>query len=147
MIEKIDSSQEAVRKTGKAFLIGFSIIAAVLFLANSSWFAFDVQRGIASNGWKWFLGAAVVLFILSRVAYPIMKPIHIGWMTLAFALGWVNTRILLGVFFYLIITPTGLLMRLFGKDLLDEKIDRSATSYWKKRYLSKFDPKHIERTF
>lgn len=147
MIEKIDSSQEAVRKTGKAFLIGFSIIAAVLFLANSGWFDLDVQRGTASNGWKWFLGAAVVLFGLSRVAYPIMKPIHIGWMALAFALGWINTRILLGVFFYLIITPTGLLMRLFGKDLLDEKIDRSATSYWKKRDLIKFDPKHIERTF
>ncbi len=147
MIEKIDSSQEAVKKTGKAFLIGFSIIGGVLFLANSGWFAFDVQHGTASNGWKWFLGAAVVLFVLSRVAYPIMKPIHIGWMTLAFALGWINTRILLGVFYYLIITPTGLLMRLFGKDLLDEKIDRSATSYWKKRDLSKFDPRHIERTF
>ncbi|MBI5472049.1 MAG: hypothetical protein HY961_06855 [Ignavibacteriae bacterium] len=147
MIEKIDSSQEAVRKTGKAFLIGFSIIAAVLFLANSGWFQFDFQRGAASNGWKWFLGAAVVLFGLSRVAYPIMKPIHIGWMTLAFALGWLNTRILLSLFFYLILTPIGLMMRVFGKDFLDERIDRSASTYWKKRDLSTFDPKHIERRF
>ena len=76
-----------------------------------------------------------------------MKPIHIGWMTLAFALGWFNTRLLLGIFFYLILTPIGVLMRLFGKDLLDQRIDKRATTYWKKRDLSTFDPKHATRTF
>lgn len=146
-IKKIDASPEAVRKTGRAFLIGFSIIGAVLFLAHSGWFRFDVAQGLHSNGWKWFVGAAVVLFILSRVAYPIMKPIHIGWMTLAFALGWFNTRLLLGIFFYLILTPIGVLLRLFGKDLLDQRIDKRATTYWKKRDLSTFDPKHATRTF
>lgn len=144
---KIDSSPEAVRKTGKAFLIGFGIIGTVLFTASSGWFRFDFAQGLQSNGWKWFVGAGLVLFILSRVAYPIMKPIHIGWMTLAFALGWFNTRLLLGIFFYLVLTPIGVLMRLFGKDLLDQRIDKNAPSYWKKRDLSKFDPKHATRTF
>jgi hypothetical protein len=145
--KNIDASPEAVRKTGKAFLIGFSIIGSVLFLAHSGWFRFDFAAGLESNGWRWFVGLGAGLFVLSRVAYPIMKPIHIGWMTLAFALGWFNTRLLLGVFYYLILTPIGVLMRLFGKDLIDQRIDKSATSYWKKRDLDKFDPKHITRTF
>lgn len=147
MIENIDASRVAVQKTGKAFLIGFGIIAAVLFWSNSGWFQFDFARGVESQGWRWFLGVGGVLFVLSRTAYPIMKPIHIGWMTLAFALGWFNTRLLLGIFFYLILTPLGVIMRLFGVDLLDQKIDRQATTYWKKRDLSKFDPKHASRTF
>jgi len=147
LIEKIDSSRAAVQKTGKAFLIGFGIIAVVLFWSNSGWFHFDIARGAQSQGWRWFLGAGVVLFVSSRIAYPVMKPIHIGWMTLAFALGWFNTRLLLGIFFYLILTPLGLVMRLFGVDLLDQKIDKQAKTYWKKRDLSKFDPKHATRTF
>lgn len=144
---KIDSSPDAVRKTGKAFLIGFSIIGAVLFMAHSGWFRFDFAQGVQSIGWRWFVGLGVGLFILSRVAYPLMKPIHIAWMTLAFALGWFNTRLLLGVFFCLILTPIGVVMRLLGVDLIDQKIDRRAESYWKKRDLSKFDPKHVTRTF
>lgn len=144
---KIDSSPDAVRKTGKAFLIGFGIIAAVLLMAHSGWFRFDFAQGLQSSGWKWFLGLGVGLFLLSRVAYPLMKPIHIGWMTLAFALGWFNTRLLLALFFYLILTPIGVVMRLLGVDLIDQKIDRQAQSYWKKRDLSKFDPKHVTRTF
>ncbi len=147
MIDKVDASHGAVKKTGKAFLIGFSIIAAFLFVSHSSWLSMNWQQGFETNGWKWFLGSGIVLFVLSRVAYPIMKPIHIGWMKFAFLLGWFNTRLLLGIFFYLIITPIGLLMRLFGKDFLDEKIDKSAKSYWNKRDLSKFDPKHAARTF
>ncbi len=144
---KIDRSPDAVRKTGKAFLIGFSIIGAVLLIAHSGWFRFDFAQGVQSIGWRWFAGLGVGLFILSRVAYPLMKPIHIAWMTLAFALGWFNTRLLLGIFFYLILTPIGVVMRLLGVDLIDQKIDRRAESYWKKRDLSKFDPKHVTRTF
>ena len=48
-------------------------------------------------------------------------------------LGWLNTRLILGLVFYLMITPLGLLIRLAGTDLLDEKIDKKAESYWKKR--------------
>ncbi len=147
MTEKLDTSHEAVKKTGKAFLIAGTFFAVIFFLSRSDWFQFNFAQGFESNIWKWILGVGVAIFTLSHVAYPIMKPFHIGWMKLAYFLGWFNTRLLLGIFFYLIITPTGLLMRLFGKDLLDEKIDKSAKSYWIKRDLSKFDPKHAARTF
>lgn len=147
MTEKLDTSHEAVKKTGKAFLIAGSFFAVLFFLSRSGWFQFNFAHGFESNTWKWVLGVGVAIFTLSHIAYPVMKPFHIGWMKLAYFLGWFNTRLLLGIFFYLIITPTGLLMRLFGKDFLDEKIDKSAKSYWIKRDLSKFDPKHAARTF
>ena len=150
MIEKVDTSREAVRKTGKAFFIAFTIIAAVIFLKHShvaGWTEWNWEEGIAALWWKIFIVAGPVIYLLSVIAYPIMKPFHYGWMKFALALGWFWTHVFLSIFFYLIITPTGLLMRLLGKDLLDEKIDKSAKSYWKKRDLSKFDPKHAARTF
>jgi hypothetical protein len=150
LIEKVDTSHEAVKKTGKAFLIAFLAIAAIIFLKHShvdGWTGWDWAEGFAAMWWKVFLVAGPVIFVLSHVAYPIMKPFHFAWMKFAFMLGWFWTRVFLGIFFYCIITPSGLLMRLFGKDLLDEKIDKSAKSYWIKRDLSKFDPKHASRTF
>jgi hypothetical protein len=147
LTNNIDSSREAVKKTGKAFLIGFSILAALLFLSHSGWLSLNWQQGVQSSSWRWFFGSGIVLFGLSHLAYPIMKPIHIGWMTFAFALGWINTRILLGIFFYLILTPIGVVMRLLGKDILDEKIERSATSYWVKRESVPGNPQSYERLF
>ena len=150
MIEKVDTSHEAVKKTGEAFLMVFTAIAAFIFLKHShveGWTGWNWAEGLNAFWWKIFFPAGAVIFMLSHIAYPIMKPFHYGWMKFTFILGWFWTRFFLGVFFYLIITPTGLLMRLFGKDFLDEKIDHNAKSYWRKRDLSKFDPKHAARSF
>lgn len=147
---KIDRSPEAVRKTGKAFLIAGCFFGVIFFLVRShvgGWLEWNWEQGFESNTWKWLAGIGAVLFVTSRVAYPVMKPIHVGWMTFAFALGWFNTRLLLGLFFYLVITPVGLLMRMMGKDLLDEKIDPNAKSYWVKKERKPFDPKTFERLF
>jgi carbamoyltransferase len=58
-----------------------------------------------------------------------------------------NTRLLLGAFFYLILTPIGLVMRLAGKDYLEKQIDRSATTYWIKREPVPMDQKRYENLF
>jgi hypothetical protein len=149
-LEKIDRSPEAVRKTGKAFLIAGCVFGAILFLGRShvaGWTGWEWGRALESSTWKWFLGVGVALYAVSRLAPSVMTPIHIGWMTLAFLLGWFNTRLLLGIFFYLIITPVGLLMRALGKDLLNEKFDRSAGSYWVKKDRKPFDAQGYERLF
>jgi hypothetical protein len=102
--------------------------------------------GLEGTAWRWILGVGVALFILSRVALPVMKPIHIAWMKFAFVLGWINTRIILGLFFYIVLTPIGLVMRVFRSDLLDQKFDAHAPSYWKRR-TTPFDPSSMERQF
>ena len=48
-------------------------------------------------------------------------------------MGWINTRILLLAIFYLLFTPIGIGIKLFGVDLLERKIDKNKDSYWKKR--------------
>jgi hypothetical protein len=60
----------------------------------------------------------------------ILRPLYVPWMLLAAALGWVMTRFLLTVTFYLMITPIGLLMRLFGKDPLKRAFPGTGDSYW-----------------
>ena len=79
------------------------------------------------------LGAlAVVLGTLALGAPQRLRPVHTVWMAGAQALGWFNTRLLLGLVYYLVMTPTGIVMRLMGRDPLDRRLgDRS--SYWVER--------------
>lgn len=53
---------------------------------------------------------------LVALIFPMgLKWIYVSWMKFAFVLGWINTRIILGLMFYAILTPIGLLMRLLDK--------------------------------
>lgn len=67
-------------------------------------------------------------------------------MRFASVLGWITTRLILGLFFFLVLTPVGLLMRLLGKDVLGEKLDPTTDSYWKKVEDAE-DPQMMERQF
>ncbi len=73
-----------------------------------------------------------------------LKQIYRGWMYLALAIGWVNTRILLAMVFYLMITPFGLIMRLFGKNPIKNK-PSTLVSY--RKLVQPRSPKHVERPF
>ena len=60
----------------------------------------------------------------------VLKPLQKAWMGLGVVLGFFVSRIIMAVLFYLIITPVGFIMKLFGKDILDQRIDKNKTSYW-----------------
>jgi len=90
---------------------------------------------------------SAVFFILAFIAPSLLKPVYIFWMNLAFVLSWINTRLILLVIFYLIFTPVGLALRLFGVDLLDRKIDKHKESYWRKKEEKRFNPLNYERQF
>jgi hypothetical protein len=90
---------------------------------------------------------SAVFFLLAIFLPNILKPVYFLWMKLTFILGWVNTRVILIIVFYLIFTPVGLLMRLFGNDSLDLKIEKNRTSYWKKKIIKEFNPLDYERQF
>jgi hypothetical protein len=71
-----------------------------------------------------------VIFFISAFTMPfILKPIYIFWMKLAFILSWINTGLIQLIIFYLIFTPLGLGMRLFGADLLDNKINPAYVAF------------------
>ncbi len=88
------------------------------------------------------------LFIFMAFAAPnTLKPIYTAWMKIGYILGWINTRIILAVIFYLVFTPMGLVMRLFGADLLDLKIDKNKKSYWLRKENKGMGLEGYERQF
>jgi membrane-associated phospholipid phosphatase len=94
-----------------------------------------------------FYSLTVLFFGLGIFASFVFKPVYLIWMRLAFVLSWINTRLVLLVVFYLVLTPTGLVMKLMGKDLLDRRIEREKKSYWLAKLKKVFDPAEYERQF
>ena len=123
-----------VRKFGLMFA---AICAAVA--------AYQAYKG--SSLWPWFGGGGAFFLVTGLFMEPVLRPVHAGWMKFAYVLGWINTRLLLGIFFYLVLTPVALVLRLAGKDLLQQRLDRSAQSYWVKREPAQIDPERYERLF
>ena len=77
-------------------------------------------------------GAGVILAFLGVFAPTLLGPVHTVWMKVADALGWFNTRVLLGLVYFLVMTPTGIVMRLMGRDPLDRRL-KDRPTYWIER--------------
>lgn len=93
----------------------------------------------------WSIGGLLIGF--GAIAPAVLAPVYAVWMKLAFLLGWVNTRILLSLIFFLMITPVGLVTRLFGRDALNLRFDRKATTYWRPRQPVASIKEHCERQY
>ncbi len=129
----LDLSHAELRKFG----LTTGVIVAVLFGLILPWLL-DRRLPI----WPWALFAMLGLAALA--APGVLRPIHRGWMKFGAVLGAINTRIILGVFFFLILFPAGLARRLFGSDPMRRKFEDDATY----RIPSvKQPPKHLERPF
>ena len=79
--------------------------------------------------WPWIM--AGVLWLPALLMPAVLRPVYTTWMKIGHGIGWVNTRIILGVLFYALVLPMGLIMRLFGNDPMTRKRDESAASYRK----------------
>ena len=77
----------------------------------------------------WAAGAGGLLIALGGFLPRSLVHIHKGWMLAGHVLGWINTRILLGVVFYGLITPIGILFRLMGKDTLRQGFSETSSTY------------------
>lgn len=87
------------------------------------------------------------LVLLGAVLPRVLRPIYIGWMTLAVVLGAIMTRVLLTIFFFLVLVPVGLFFRLIGRDALHRTIDRDAASYWIPKEYPIEDRSRLENFF
>jgi hypothetical protein len=114
-----------IRKAGKKTLRSFGFVMAGAFTVIAI-LLFWKQRAAA----PWMAGGAALFGGLGLLAPIILKPIYIVWMTFAHYLSFVMTYVILTLFYYIILTPVGLLMRLFGKDLLAKKFPGGKDSYW-----------------
>ena len=133
-IKKIKSDTRTLRRFGIVVGIAFAVIGALLW-----------RRG--SGLTVYFLAVAGALVLLGLVAPAVLKPVQKAWMTVAILIGWVMTRVILFVLFYLAITPIALLARLLGRDILDRKFDKAATTYWTERPAHPHDRSQYEKQF
>jgi len=89
------------------------------------------------SAYKWFFSFSASSFIFG-IFFPLkLKSVFTVFTKIAHVVGWINTRIILTAVYYVILTPIGLVMRIFGKDILSLKIDKSAESYWITRVKGK----------
>jgi hypothetical protein len=88
------------------------------------------------------------LLIVCGWAIPVvLKPLYFVWMAFAALLGWIMTRVILGILFYIIFAPIGVIGRLFGKRFLDLRWKEAKDSYWEYRKNDRLDPEHYEKQF
>ena len=74
------------------------------------------------------------------------RRIYVGWMHAVCPIGWTVSHLLLGVVYFVVITPIGLALRMLRRDPLERPFDRAAASYWVRhnpagrieRYLRQF---------
>ena len=114
---KHDSQDKQLRSFG--LLLGgiFGVIAAWPMIFH----------GAEGRSWA---GVVAIVLIIPALVYPqALYWIHKGWMALGHVMGWINTRIILGLCFYLIVTPIGFIRRVLGKDSMGKEFEPEAVSY------------------
>ncbi len=77
----------------------------------------------------WAMSVGGLLIVLGAIAPQSLKQVHGGWMKVGHVLGSINTRIILGIIYYLLITPMGLIMRLMGKDPMHRTLAKNTDTY------------------
>lgn len=89
---------------------------------------------------------AVSIGSMGVVSPRAIRPVFVGWMKVAWPVGWVVSRVILGTIFYAIITPVAVVFRLTGRDILGLKRRADRATYWqpkpaitdKSQYLRQF---------
>lgn len=122
MIEEIKNIPKS-NKDIKSFGITIGIILLILS-GLLMYYEKEFYQAIAILA-SAFIGLGLILPIL-------LKPIYFVWMVFAAILGWIMTRVILSLVFYLIITPIGLITRIIGEDFLALK-KKNLDSYWNHR--------------
>ena len=107
---------------------GFGIVFAIFFLLVG---LYPLVHGEGVR--LWVLVAAIILLVVAFLAPKILSLPNKVWFKLGVALGAIIAPIVMAIVYFITVVPTGLIIRLIGKDLLKEKLDRNATSYWIER--------------
>ena len=133
-IKNIKSEKSDLRMFGITIGVILLIIAGFLFWKEKESFQILLTFG-------------VTLCILGIAIPFILKPIYWVWMIFAIILGWFMTRVILSLLFYVVFTSIGLTARLFGKQFLDLRWDKSKESYWNFRTNEHLQKENYEKQF
>tara|TARA_X000001036_G_C20117065_1_gene577731 strand:+ start:173 stop:559 length:387 start_codon:yes stop_codon:yes gene_type:complete len=105
----------------------FGIIFSIIFLLVSLWPILDNE-----NVRVWSLLLSLIFLVLGILNSKILTPLNNFWYKFGIFLGKVVSPIVMAIIFFGVITPIGLLMRIFKKDILNLKFNNNK-SYWIKK--------------
>mgnify|MGYP006423915931 FL=1 len=111
---------EIKRSSNKSFGIVFFIV----FLIIGFWPLFDI-----STYRLWAIIIAFTFLILGCINSKLLTPLNILWFKFGLFLGKIVSPLVMGIIYFFVVTPTGLLMKIFRKDLLNLKYNKK-NSYW-----------------
>ncbi|MCX8214416.1 MAG: SxtJ family membrane protein [SAR202 cluster bacterium] len=136
---------QSTRKELRQFGLLFTVIAA----AVAGWMFW--QRGVDS---PYLPGSIAVVLLAISLLWPTpLKPFWWPWMVFVHVLGFVNSHLLLALVLFLLFTPIGWVLRLFGKKLIDRdfqgarRIAGEGGTLWRQREASLPDSEHFKRQF
>ena len=133
-LKNIRTDNKAIRDFGILIGIILLIIAGILFYKERASYELIIFLGIA--------------FICLGLGKPIiLKPFYSIWMYFAVVLGWFMTRLILGLLFYIVVSPISLISRLFGKEFLDLKTSSLNRSYWNYKDNDSISHQNYEKQF
>jgi len=129
---------ELDRRGLRQFALSTGGIVAVLFGLFFPWLL-DVGFPV----WPWIVAGVLAGWGLAAPAS--LRPVYIGWMRFGLLLNRIVSPVILGILFFVLITPISALMRLLRRDAMTRSLDENAKSY---RVPSTKRPKtHMERPF
>lgn len=106
-------------------LRSFGLLMGGVFTLIGLWPLVIRQEGI--HLWAIVLAS---LFTVGALLQPgWLRPLYTGWMKVGHILGFVNTRIILGLGYFLVFTPIGLIRRILGKDSLNRRFESQRSTY------------------
>ena len=106
----------------------FGIVFGVVFAIIGAW---PLKDGGAPR--LWALAIAAVFLAVALTGPRLLHPFNLLWFKFGMWLGSMVAPIVMSLLFFLVVTPTGMIVRAMGKDLLRLKIDKGAESYWIER--------------
>lgn len=120
-IKNVDTSTESIRSFG--LMVGGVLIGLAVVL----WWTGGREFGTTEIS---LVGIGGVLVVSGALVPTILRPLYRVWMALAVTMGFIMTRVLLAAVFYGVVTPVGLLRRVFSEDPMCRELDPDASSYW-----------------
>ena len=106
----------------------FGLVFFVVFLIVALW---PLKSGEDIRIWS--LALSIIFFSLGILNSKLLTPLNKIWFKFGILLGSIVSPIVMGIVFFLVVTPTSIIMRLLGKDLLKTNKIKSASTYWIKR--------------
>ena len=106
----------------------FGLVFFVVFLIVALW-----PLKSDENIKLWSLALSIIFFILGVLNSKLLTPLNKLWFKFGIFLGAIVSPVIMGIVYFAVVTPTGVLMRLLGKDLLKMSKVKNKSTYWIKR--------------